>query len=234
MMTNYGNQVILICVERPFLVQVQVLIEEIFSGLCNYFSNMKDSQTSSLKVSTADIGDIRLSLGGDSEAYRRLIEKYQQHVSKIMWKFTRDAGSHEELVQDVFVEAYLSLRTYKAKAPLGHWLARIATRVGYRYWKESESKKKTEHFSFEEWDRIAEQNIEESDPSAAAELLHKLLAELGSRDRLVLSLRYIERCSIEETAQRTGWTKSMVKVQSWRARNKLKKMFAEKGRKIEL
>ena len=64
MMTNYGNQVILICVERPFLVQVQVLIEEIFSGLCNYFSNMKDSQTSSLKVSTADIGDIRLSLGG--------------------------------------------------------------------------------------------------------------------------------------------------------------------------
>ena len=34
--------------------------------------------------------------------------------------------------------------------------------------------------------------------------------------------------SIEETAKLTGWSKAMVKVQSWRAKKKLQKLFSEK------
>ena len=39
--------------------------------------------------------------------------------------------------------------------------------------------------------------------------------------------RYLEECDVAETARRTGWTKSMVKVQTWRARKKLEKLFTE-------
>jgi RNA polymerase sigma-70 factor (ECF subfamily) len=173
-----------------------------------------------------DPEDIRRTQDGDPDAYRRLVERYQDHVGQILWRFSRDRSIHEELVQDVFVEAYLSLKTYHGRAPFGHWLARIATRVGYRYWKEKARQKATEPFSLEEWDQVAEddQMLERLEPDRAADILHRLLAQLPPRDRLVLTMRYIEGCDVAETARRTGWTKTMVKVQALRARTKLKKL----------
>ena len=172
-----------------------------------------------------DIGDVRLSRQGDPDAYKRLIERHQQEIGKIMWRFSRNRTVHEELVQDVFVEAYISLATYKQRAPFTHWLTRIATRVGYRYWKQKAREKKFERFSFEEWDRLTTEAPEEIDSSRAGELLHNLLGQLPPRDRLVLTLRYLEGCDVVETAHRTGWTKSMVKVQTFRAKRKLQKLL---------
>ena len=177
-------------------------------------------------ATTSDFEDIRQTQNGDSDAYRRLVERYQSHVAQILWRFSRDRLVHEELVQDVFVEAYLSLGTYHGKAPWGHWLARIATRVGYRYWKEKARQRATEPFSLEEWDQVADDDdmLERIEPDRAADILHRLLEQLPPRDRLVLMLRYIEGCDVAEAARRTGWTKTMVKVQALRARNKLKKL----------
>jgi RNA polymerase sigma-70 factor (ECF subfamily) len=84
----------------------------------------------------------------------------------------------------------------------------------------------------EEWLLLPEDKIEEMEPAKAADMLHGLLERLPPRDRLVLMLRYVEDLSVEETADRTGWTRTMVKVQAWRARGKLKKLFQEAGLEI--
>jgi len=185
----------------------------------------EDAATEKLESARLELEDIRQSRNGDSDAYRRLIERHQEHVGSIMWRFSRDIRVHEELVQDVFVEAYMSLKTYRAMAPFANWLARIATRVGYRYWKQRDRLHETETFSLEQWDRPAEGTDSALDAAGAGEMLHKLMAQLPPRDRLVLTLRYLDECSVSETAQRTGWTKAMVKVQTLRARKKLKKLF---------
>jgi RNA polymerase sigma factor (sigma-70 family) len=52
------------------------------------------------------------------------------------------------------------------------------------------------------------------------------------RDRLVLTLRYLEQCDVAETARRTGWTRTMVKVQTLRARNKLRKLIEQSGTEL--
>ena len=174
-----------------------------------------------------DAEDVRLSRGGDADAYRRLIERHQEHVSRILWRFSRDEMVHEELVEDVFVEAYLSLRSYRGKAPFEHWVARIATRVGYHYWKERARRGERERFSVEEWDEISDRRAGDMEASEAAELVGKVLGQLGPRDRLVVTLRYIEGCDVEEAARRTGWSKTMVKVQCWRALKKLRKILGE-------
>ena len=181
----------------------------------------------------AEFEDVRQSRQGDSDAYRRLIERHQEHVSGILWRFSRDRIVHEELVQDVFVEAYMSLRSYRGTAPFEHWLSRIATRVGYRYWKQAARRRETENFTIEEWDQVAEGSQEQMDPSEAASLVHRLLAQLPPRDRLVLTLRYLEECDVAETARRMGWTQGMVKVQALRAKKKLEKLIAKAERGLE-
>jgi len=40
-----------------------------------------------------------------------------------------------------------------------------------------------------------------------------------------LTLRFVEERSVKETAELTGWTQTLVKVQTLRARGKLKKLF---------
>lgn len=181
----------------------------------------------------SEIEDVRRSRQGDSDAYRRLVERHQGHIAGIMWRFSRDLRVHEELVQDVFVEAYMSLAGYRRKAPFAHWLARIATRVGYHYWKKQARLRETEVFTLEEWDSIPDEPVEKMDPSQAAALVHRLLARLRPRDRLVLTLRYLEGCDVAETARRTGWTRTMVKVQTLRARKKLEDLLAQTSEEVE-
>jgi RNA polymerase sigma-70 factor (ECF subfamily) len=177
-----------------------------------------------------DLDDVERTRRGDPEAYRQLIERHQDTVARLLWRFSRDRRVHEELVQDVFVEAYLSLRSYNGKAPLEHWLARIATRVGYRYWKERARGKRTEPFDLEAWDQAVGDGHTSAalEPDDAGALLHRILAQMLPRDRLVLTLRYLEQCDVVETARRTGWTKTMVKVQTMRARNRLRKLIEQR------
>ena len=89
------------------------------------------------RVARADeamLADVKAAAGGDGEAYRRIIDRYQDTIARRMVRFTRDPRMIEELVHDVFVEAYFGLGGYRGDAPFEHWLQRIATRVGYRYW----------------------------------------------------------------------------------------------------
>jgi RNA polymerase sigma-70 factor, ECF subfamily len=180
-----------------------------------------------------DLQDVRQTLNGDSEAYRRLIERNQERVSAMMWRFSRDKNTHEELVQNVFVEAYLALDTYKAIAPFAHWLARIATRVGYLYWKKQARERSFPTVSLDQWHQAlqaphGEEGFSDTlDPLEAGELLHTLLAQLPPRDRLVLTLRYVEEHSVLETSRLTGLSQTIVKVQTLRARKKLRKLLKE-------
>jgi RNA polymerase sigma-70 factor, ECF subfamily len=178
-------------------------------------------------IESFDTEDVQQSRQGNHEAYRRLVEKYEQEIAKVMWRFSRDKLTHEELVQDVFVEAYLSLTTYKNKAPFIHWLRKIATRVGFRFWKEQARQNHRRSFTIQQWDELSAESIDDISSEQAAGLVHSMLEKLPPRDRLVLTLRFVEGCDVEETAYRTGWSRAMVKVQTIRAKRKLKKIFPD-------
>jgi RNA polymerase sigma-70 factor (ECF subfamily) len=211
---------------KALRLQFEVLLAELGRWATESLSTSENREDAAVHVAKG-VEDVRRSLQGDPEAYRRLIERHQEHIGRVLWRFSRDRRVHEELVQDVFVEAYLSLSQYHGKGPFVHWLSRIATRVGYRYWKQVDRQKKRENFTLEEWDQLPGDSVEKMDVIQAAALVHRLLGQLPPRDRLVLTLRYLEECDVAETAQRTGWTKSMVKVQTWRAKKKLEKLFTE-------
>jgi len=161
-------------------------------------------------------------LAGDAEAGGRLLKRYESDIARQMWRFTRDRAVQIELVQEVFVQAYLSLRRYSPrKTPFLHWLRRIATRVGYQFWKREARRKR--HAPLDGID-IAGPVAVASDAAAAA-LLHELLGQLCPSDRLVLTLVYFEECSMKEIADRAGWNVAMVKMRAMRARRRLRELI---------
>lgn len=177
------------------------------------------------QISKQDVADISLVLHGDAEAYRRLIQRYQLSIAKQMWRFTRDPLICEELVQDVFVEGWNSLKGYDQKSPLLHWFRKIATRVGYRFWKQQKKSAKNCLLTENDWQALRGKDVNSMSASEASELIHVLLAQLPTDDRLVLTLLYLESCTISEIASQTSWTVTTTKVRAFRARNKLRKLL---------
>lgn len=178
-------------------------------------------------VCSIDWNDIQSSLNGDGQAYARLVNRYQEQIAAQMWRLSRQQSDCEQLVQDVFVEAYVSLKKYQGRAPFLHWLRKIATRVGYRYWKQQAKQRQRSSVPLQDWHRTTAATSSEHTAEEAASLVHSLLVRLPPRDRLVLTLMYLEECSIAEAAELSGWSQTMVKVQAHRARKKLKKLLDE-------
>ncbi|MGC8643179.1 MAG: RNA polymerase sigma factor [Isosphaeraceae bacterium] len=121
------------------------------------------------------------------------------------------------------VEAYFSLPGYSARAPLSHWLRRIATRVGYRHWKCRRRAARLVALPLE----LAARGEPAGDREATREALDAVLQRLSPRDRLVVTLLYLEEHTVAETAVLTGWSQTMVKVQAFRARRKLRTLLQD-------
>ena len=175
----------------------------------------------------ADRRDVRDSLAGDGDAFARLVRRHQAAVAALMWRFTRDRGQWEELVHDVFVEAFVSLPTFKGRSPLVHWLRRIAVRVGYRWWRRRERDKAIAPLEAGQWAVLRERDAGQAAADEAGQLVHAVLGRLPVRDRLVLTLLYLEGSSVRDAARLTGWSQTMVKVQAHRARKRLRKLLGE-------
>jgi len=197
------------------------------AGLAAYFAafSRNDPPEFPKAVNDQDVGDIQDSLNNDDEAYARIVRRYQNQIASYMFRFSRQQEECEELVQEVFVEAYFSLHSFKKKSPFFHWLRRIATRVGYRFWKSRARDRARSAITPQEWGQLQAAADQRLAAQEAGELLHKFLMQLPPRDRLVLTLMYIEEQSVEKIASLVGWSQNMVKVQLHRARGKLKKLL---------
>ncbi|MBX3179364.1 MAG: RNA polymerase sigma factor [Candidatus Hydrogenedentes bacterium] len=179
-------------------------------------------------LSTEDARDIPLAANGDEAAARRLYERYAADVARQMWRFTRDPVIHQDLAQDVWISAFRNLREFRGEAPFPHWIRRIATHTGYRFWKrQARDLERRRAYEAEQHTTAAPANPET--PVEAAEQLHALLALLPPDQRLVLTLFYLEECGVSEIADRTGWSASKVKVCNMRARQRMKTLLEEHG-----
>ena len=183
-----------------------------------------------MPTDATDRRDIDATLQGDSDAYARLVARYQPRGAAHMWRFTRDRLTYEELVHDVFVEAYLNLQSYRAAAPLEHWLMKIATRVGYRHWKRQARRRARNETPLTQFNAATDTSAAQlqAEQHEAVEEVHRALSLLPPRDRLVLTLVYLEGCTIEQAAELAGWSRTMTKVQAHRARSKLKKLLEDR------
>ncbi len=162
----------------------------------------------------------------DNNAFAHLVKRYEGSVASVLWRFTRDRLVLEELVQDTFVEAYLSLRRFRSESPFFPWLRTIATRVGYRSWRRAR-RDRLRAERLVQWNWGDEHEAAARVPGDTAEYVYRILETLDPKDRLVLTLQYFEGCSTSEIAERMGWSPTLVKVRAFRARKRLRTYLLE-------
>jgi RNA polymerase sigma-70 factor (ECF subfamily) len=66
---------------------------------------------------------------GDEAAWEVLVRRYQQPVFRLAYLILRDAGDAEDVAQEAFVRAFLSLHTFDLSRPLRPWLMRITVNL---------------------------------------------------------------------------------------------------------
>src|SRR5512145_1862254 len=73
-----------------------------------------------------DAAAVALARGGDSEAFRALVERHSRAVFRLAHRMTGNAHDAEDVVQETFLRAYRQLGRFESRANFGTWLHRIA------------------------------------------------------------------------------------------------------------
>lgn len=173
---------------------------------------------------------------GDEPAFEFLVERHYRHVSRIAGRFFRRPELAEEVTQDVFVKAFVSMKSYRAEMPLEHWLSRIAVNACYDQLRRAKRRPETlvsqlSDEPAEFYDRLKTAGSGDDGywkREEARLCAERLLEMLEPAERLVLTLMVLEDLSVAEVAQVTGWSSANVKVRAFRARGRLKKILEAK------
>lgn len=186
---------------------------------------------------------IQRVLQGNADAFEVILTRYQSLVMNIVTKHL-PSDMVEETAHNVFIKAYNSLPAFGGESPFKHWLSKIAVRTCYDFWREQYKSKEVVINSLSEeehcgWfeslisDRSMESFKAEEALKETKEVLNWALDRLSAKDRMVVSMVYLEGLSVRETADLLGWSIINVKVRSHRARKELRKQLTKLSEKGE-
>ncbi len=174
----------------------------------------------------------------DQVAARELVEHLYPQVIRIVRARLPRRVPEEDLAQEIFLKMFSRLEQYQGAVPFAHWVSRIAvtTCIDHLRAQQRRPEWRMADLSENEANLIdavltTEKAPTPDDALEAHELVHKLLGQLRPDDRLVLQMLDLERRTIAEISEQTGWNTSLVKVRAFRARRKLQKLFQELQRK---
>jgi RNA polymerase sigma-70 factor, ECF subfamily len=163
---------------------------------------------------------IELARRGDTNAFARIVQRYQTPVYNLAYRMLGDPAEAEDAAQETFLRAYAQFRRYRADRKFASWLLSIAA----HYCIDRLRRRKFQ------WLSLDTENVQESLPTCApgpeemafehereAEI-QQLLQRLPPASRAIVALKYWNDLSMEEIAQVTGDSVSNVKVKLFRAR----------------
>ncbi|MCR4416536.1 MAG: sigma-70 family RNA polymerase sigma factor [Ignavibacteria bacterium] len=185
-----------------------------------------------------DIRHINAALSGDQDAFAWLMKKYKGPLQNLIYKMVSDKNEIEDLIQEVFIKAFNSLRNYSQEYAFSTWIYRIAINNTIDYLR----KKKLETFSIdidsEEDDDRPKFEIPDSSYSADAniileqrqQIINDAINSLPEKYKKVIELRHKEELSYEEISEILNLPIGTVKAHLFRARELLNKYLKDKLR----
>ena len=172
---------------------------------------MKDKQI----ISLYDSGEREKAFNGIVNAY----------TERLYWHIRRFTCNHEDtndLLQDVFVKIWAALPSFRRDAQLYTWIYRIATNEVLNHLRRQ---KVRAMISLDSASGILARKIDEDPYFNGDKLqreLHKAMARLPEKQRIVFGLRYFDEMKYEDISKITGTSVGALKASYHHAYNKIK------------
>lgn len=146
----------------------------------------------------ADLELVEDVKAGNQLAFAELVNRHQNALHRVCYRFMKDADLAEDVVQDAFVKAYQKLHSFEARSSFKSWLFQIAVNTA----KNKLRQRKGESVDIEKVqvavDAEAHTGMEQADLKV---LIQKYVDILPDKQKTALILRVYEDLSFKEIAK---------------------------------
>jgi len=178
---------------------------------------------------------------GDETAFKTIVETWQSMVYNTALGIVQNAEDAEDIAQEVFIQVYQSISSFKGESKFSTWLYRITVTKSLDH---ERKKKRKKRFGFVR-SIFGEQNEVLVNPpdfhhpgvtldnKENAAVLFRAITDLPESQRIAFTLNKVEGLSYQEVSEVMKTTVSSVESLMHRAKNNLKKNLEDyyKGRK---
>lgn len=168
-------------------------------------------------------------LAGDVEVYERIVRAYQREIWGVVAYAMRDRTATEDLVQQVFVQAYLNLERYDPARDFGAWIRTIARNLVRNEFRRSSREslwlRRYHEFVAARWENTDDAEQAEQSMRKDLEDCRKKLSENASE---ALSMRYEQGMGFEQIAEVLGRTVAATRQMLARIRIALRRCVEER------
>ncbi len=171
---------------------------------------------------------------GDQLAFEELVRKYQQVILNLAYHYIGRRDEIEDIAQKVFLKVYFSLPKFDTKRPFFPWLYRIAINQCYDELRRAKRQKihTFSELSLEETSSIEKLMNQNEVPQSSVEnrqemqaLLHRMLDQLPSHQKMAVVLRDIEQIPYVKMAEILKCSEQAARLKVFRARIRLKTLM---------
>lgn len=172
------------------------------------------------KLSDERLAELSLS---DPYYYGPLVERHYKNLLKfVVGRYVHDLPNAEDIVQESFVRAYLSLSKFDTSRKLKTWLYRIAINCAFNFLRQADAE------NIEQYSQVllSEQSPEIfTDAQIQRKNLQAAFGMLDSQERMLLEFHYQENYSLKQISKAAKMPLAEAKIKIQRARRKLELFF---------
>ena len=162
----------------------------------------------------------------DTEAFGKLIDKYQKPIYNLGMRMFGNYDDAEDLTQIVFIKAWERLESYDSKFKFFSWLYRIAVNESINISNREKRKERIEDEEMPDHKNSVEMDVEKNEESKK---IHEALSEIEINYRIVIVLRHYMDLSYSEISELINVPEKTVKSRLFSARQLLKDCLIKKG-----
>ena len=172
---------------------------------------------------------------GDEAAFNFLVKNYQDRVYNTAIGIVQNAEDAEDVAQEVFIQVFRSIHSFKAESKLSTWIYRITTTRSLDLLRNRKSKKRFGFIQrlFGDSNETLYELPDFNHPGVAmdrkenAALLFKAIDQLPENQKIAFTLHKLEDLSYQEISEIMQTSVAAVESMMHRAKQNLRKILTE-------
>lgn len=172
---------------------------------------------------------IARAAGGDTAAFRTLYERSRADVARLVYRMLGARSDLEDVIQEVFIQAYKSLKDFRGQSKFSTWLHRVTVNVVLMHRRSARSRpvfadEPPGDPALRSGDLAPDEDAERRERVRA---FGRLLARLADKKRAVFVLHELEGLPPSEIAVIVGAPVLTVRTRLFYARRELEAMLGD-------